>query len=213
MAERITAYLAGVQEKLKTSEREAAVAEARAVEERKQRRLQLGLAAAMPALATLGGLGTAYHLQQRLVQAAKLARVVGQVSTLRDVAREHPEDPAGWQTALAAVRQAQEAAAGDPTALALLKTLREQVKAGSDAAERDRALLDRLVEVRSAEADDPDGSATDAAYAAAFRDADLDLTSLKPVEAGAKIKACPTSVAIAARDGAGRLGGGAPGPA
>ena len=49
VAERITAYLAGVQERLQAAERERAVAEARAVEERRKRRWQLGLAASIAA--------------------------------------------------------------------------------------------------------------------------------------------------------------------
>src|SRR5262249_13557097 len=52
---------------------------------------------------------------------------------------------------------------------------------------------DRLVEIRVAQADDPYGSITDAAYAAAFREAGIDLPGLAPTEAGAKIKARPPS--------------------
>ena len=44
VAERITAYLAGVQERVQAAERERAVAVARASEERKRRRVQLALA-------------------------------------------------------------------------------------------------------------------------------------------------------------------------
>ncbi len=62
---------------------------------------------------------------------------------------------------------------------------------------RDRDLLDRLVDIRSVEADDPDGSITDAAYAEAFRAAGVDLTTLPPAEAGARIEARPAAVATA----------------
>ncbi len=58
-------------------------------------------------------------------------------------------------------------------------------------------LLDRLVDIRSGKADDPDGSETDATYAEAFREAGLDLSVLPPAEAGAKIKARSPSVALA----------------
>jgi tetratricopeptide (TPR) repeat protein len=197
VAERVATYLSGVQEKLKTSERERAVAEARAVEERKQRRLQLGLAAAVLALTTTGGLGTTYYLQQQSARAAAVAKVLGEASTLRDVALAHPEDVARWQMALAALRQAEGAAAGDPDALRQLGVLLAEVQAGADAAERDRVLLDRLVDIRSAKADDRDGGATDAAYTSAFREAGLDLSALPPAEAGAKVKARPAAVALA----------------
>ena len=63
--ERITAYLAGVQERLRAAEIERARAEARAAEERRRRRLQLGLAASLLALTTLGGLAFTYELQRR----------------------------------------------------------------------------------------------------------------------------------------------------
>ena len=72
-----------------------------------------------------------------------------------------------------------------------------EIQAGLDAARRDKTLLDRLVDIRSAEADDPDGSITDPDYAEAFRDAGIDLAGLPPAEAGAKIKARPPSVALA----------------
>src|SRR5262249_15391149 len=50
VAGRIAGYLAGVQERLRRAEQERAVAEARAVEERRRRQLQAGLAAAVLAL-------------------------------------------------------------------------------------------------------------------------------------------------------------------
>ena len=72
-----------------------------------------------------------------------------------------------------------------------------EIQTGLGAARRDQTLLDRLVDIRSAEADDPDGSATEAAYSDAFGDAGIDVSSLTPAEAGAKIKARPPSVALA----------------
>ena len=50
VAERITAYLAGVQERVQAAERERAVAVARAIEERRRRKVQLALAASVLAL-------------------------------------------------------------------------------------------------------------------------------------------------------------------
>ena len=202
VAERITAYLAGVQERVQAAERERAVAVAKAVEERRRRKVQLALAASVLALTTLGGLSTTYYLQQRAEQAqqrteqaAAVDRVVGQAVTLRDQARTNPEDLSRWQVALAAVEQAE--AGGDAPAHDRLLALRTEIQAGLDAARRDKALLDRLVDIRSAEADDPDGSDTDAAYADAFREAGIDCASLPAAEAGAKIKARPASVALA----------------
>jgi tetratricopeptide (TPR) repeat protein len=78
-----------------------------------------------------------------------------------------------------------------------LHVLRTEIQAGLDAAGRDRMLLDRLVDIRSAEADDPSGSATDAAYADAFREAGIELASAPPAEAGARIRTRPISVVLA----------------
>ncbi len=118
VSERITAYLAGVQERVHAAERERAVAVARAVEDRRRHKVQLALAASVLAFTTLGGLSTTYYLQQRAerarqrtVQAASVDRVVGQAVTLRDQAAANPDDLARWQVALASIRQAE--AAGD----------------------------------------------------------------------------------------------------
>jgi eukaryotic-like serine/threonine-protein kinase len=200
VADGLTTYLDGVQERAQAAERERAVAVARAIEERRRRRVQLALVASVLALTTLGGLSTTYYLQQRakrdqqeLERAAAVERVVGHVVTLRDQALAQPEDGSRWQVALAAAEQAE--VGDDATAQDRLLDLRTEIQDGLDAAQRDRALLDRLVEIRSAKADDSDGSRTDAAYAEAFREAGIDLASLTPAEAGAKIKARPPSVA------------------
>ena len=186
-----------MQERVQIAERERAVAEARTVEERKRRRLQLGLAASVLAITTMGGLGLLYEQRQRSARAATVAKVVGEASTLRDLARANPEDVSRWQTALAAAKQAEGVAVGDAEALRQLAVLQVEVQAGAEAADRDRALLDRLVDIRSAEADDPDGDATDAGYAGAFREAGLDPAALAPAEAAARIKARPPGVALA----------------
>jgi serine/threonine-protein kinase len=195
VAERITAYLAGVQERLRTAERERAVAEARAVEERRRRKLQLGLAASLLALTTAGGLGTTYILQQRQARAAAVDQVLARASLLRDLAREHADDPARWQVALAAIDQAASAAGSE--ARPRLAALRDEIQAGSQDSEADRRLLERLIDIRSAEADDHGGSASDANYTEAFREAGLDLAALTPAEAASRIRSRPQPVVAA----------------
>src|SRR5262249_25940747 len=105
-----------------------------------------------------------------------------------------PENVSRWQVALAGVEQAEAGAEG--TAHERLLALRTEIEAGLAAAEHDRALLDRLADIRSDEKDDPGGSATDAAYPAAFREAGSDLGLLARAEAGAKIKSHPRSVVL-----------------
>jgi eukaryotic-like serine/threonine-protein kinase len=195
VADGMSAYLASVQERVQVAERERAVAEARAIEERRRRRVQLALAAALVALTALGGLGTTSYLQQRAAQVAAGQRVIDQVTTLQKQALDHPEETGRWAIALAAVEQADPA--GDPKSRALLVVLQKEIEDGFNAAKRDRALLDRLVDIRSAEADDPDGSVSDNDYADAFRAAGIDLAGLTPEEAGARIRARPPSIALA----------------
>ena len=155
---------------------------ARAVEE--QQRVT-ALAASVLAFITLGGLSTTYYLQQRAKQErqqieqraervmqqiereAASDRVVSRADTLLKEAKHNPEDLTRWQVALAAVKQAE--AAGDQGAAPRLLALATQIQAGLDAAQRDKTLLDRVVAIRAAEADDPDGLITDHDYAEAFR--------------------------------------------
>ncbi len=195
VADRLSAYLASVQERVQLAERERAVAVAKAIEERRRRRVQLALAGSLLALTTLGGLGTTYYLQQQTARAAAGQRVIDQVTTLHKQATDDPEEIGRWEIALAAVEQADPA--GDAKTLAKLVTLQKEIDDGLKAAKRDKALLDRLVDIRSAEADDPDGSVSDNDYADAFRAAGIDLASLTAAEAGARIRARPPSVALA----------------
>ncbi len=74
---------------------------------------------------------------------------------------------------------------------------RQEAEAAARAAEIDRHLLDRLVDIRSALADDRGGWRTDAAYADAFREAGLDLAELPAKEASERIRARPADVALA----------------
>ena len=79
----------------------------------------------------------------------------------------------------------------------MLESLREDVDRGIAAARADRKLMDDFVDIRSAKADDPDGSATDAACAEAFRAAGIDVDVRPASDAGAAIAARPAPVASA----------------
>ena len=121
-------------------------------------------------------------------------------TTLRDQAQRQPGRPGPVATRRWRPSSRSSGLLGDDPEAGIgpaSTALRARSQAGADAAERDRTLLDRLVDIRSAKADDPDGSATDAAYADAFREAGLDLAALPPAEAGARIKARPPAVALA----------------
>ncbi len=120
VAERFTAYLAGVQERLRTAELArveaqaraeeeakrriladalAQKAEAHAVEEARRRRLQVSLAASVLALATLGGMAITAYLHQRQARAAQVELTLNETLLLRDQALRSPDDVSRWQAA------------------------------------------------------------------------------------------------------------------
>jgi serine/threonine-protein kinase len=198
VARRITAYLTGVQERLRRAERDRAVAEARALEEAKRRRVTLALAVSVLALFAVGGGGAAWYSRYRERQAAQLVLLTREARVLCDQARAQADDPTRWRAAAEALNRLD--SLGDspaPAARGILDGLRAEVQTGFARAEADRTLLQHLVDIRSASADDSDGSATDAAYAAVFAAAGLDVDTLGPSEAGARIGRRPRSVAEA----------------
>ncbi len=84
-----------------------------------------------------------------------------------------------------------------PADAVALSELSREVEAGQQAARADRALVDRLVDIRSALVDDLDGSATDAAYADALGAAGIDPDRGDPAGAGGRVARRPRSVAAA----------------
>ena len=143
VAERVTAYLGGVQDRLRTAEIARAAEAARAEEavhtaaeanerarvERRARRFQVGLAASLLVLVTVGGLGLTYLLQQRQQRAARLGQVLAEATALRDRARREAGDPARWRDALAALERAE---GQGPE----VEVLRGEIQAGLEEAER-----------------------------------------------------------------------------
>jgi len=83
VAERMTAYLTGVQERLRNAELARAKADARAQEERKRRRLAMALAAAILLLMAVGGTGAAVYVQHRRDQTSRLELALREVHLLR----------------------------------------------------------------------------------------------------------------------------------
>jgi len=173
---RLTAYLAGVQERLRAAELARAAEAARAEE------AQATAAAAEKA------------------RAAEEARAEENEATLlRDQAAAAPDDVAKWEAADKGVEAAGNALAeaGEPQPAIRLMALRNAVQAGLVAARRDQSLLDTLADVRTSK-QDLGLAGADAAYTRAFRDAGLDVDASPPAEIGSILKARPPSVAVAA---------------
>jgi serine/threonine-protein kinase len=196
VALRMSAYQAGVQERLQAAERARVQAQTKAAEERKRRRLSVALAASLLAMGTLGGLTYTYLLHQRQTRIAARELRLGRASTLLDQARKQPEDPALWRTALAAAQQV-EADTGemDAEARGRLDVIKAAVELGLRRAESDATLRQRLVEIR-ANHREVGPELTDAAYVEAFRAAELDLDSLSTSEAGSRLRQRPVAVVV-----------------
>jgi eukaryotic-like serine/threonine-protein kinase len=218
VTERLTAYLAGVQERLRTAELDRVEAQARAeeeakrrvladalaqkaqahaVEERRRRRLQVGLAVSVLALTTVGGLATTAYLHQRQARAAQVELAFNETLLLHNQALKTPEDLGRWQAAVEAVKRVEVAVGYDGNAQARVRLgdLRREVETGIAAARRDREWLDAMAEIRSRHLGGMP-SITDAAYAEAFRRAELDLDALSPAEAADQLRTRPAAVVL-----------------
>jgi eukaryotic-like serine/threonine-protein kinase len=156
VAEGLTAYLDGVQQRLHQAELAEAEARAKAVEEAKRRRLTLALAGTVLLALTLGGGGWVYLKNERDARQAKVTREVNEtlnkVTALREQARTavvgsgllFAQAREQAQRALALV----ESGPADDT----LKNLVRQLQAELDEEEKDHKLIAALDEARLAQA-------------------------------------------------------------
>jgi serine/threonine-protein kinase len=157
VAEGLTAYLDGVQQRLHQAELAEAEARAKAVEEAKRRRLTLALAATVLVALTLGGGGWLYLKTQRDARQAEVTRAVNetlnQVTALREQART--ASVGGAALFAQAREQAQRALALVESGPAedTLKTQVRQLQEELDDEERDRTLVAALDEARLAQAE------------------------------------------------------------
>ena len=193
VSDRVTAYLAGVQERLRRAELER-------VEERARRRLTTVAAAAVILLGLLGGGGYAWNQRQKADRVAKTARAVDEAladaSRLLGEARSAPPGDAGrWSAAVAAAKRAegllaQGEADESPQEARRLPGIRGRARPGQPP----RRRRGRSRSIGSCwRSSNPSGAQpghvpwlkrTDADYAEAFRNAGLDLDATRPDEAG-----------------------------
>jgi serine/threonine-protein kinase len=157
VADQLTAYLDGVQERLHQAELAEAAARARALEEAKRRRLTLALAATVLLALTLGGGGWLWLKTERDARLAQVTREVNDAVNRATALREQARAATVGGAALFAQAREQ-----TQRALALVEngpaepTLQEQVQklgAELDEEEKDRQLLAALDEARLAQAE------------------------------------------------------------
>jgi eukaryotic-like serine/threonine-protein kinase len=163
VAERVAAYQACVQERLRQSELERVQAQVQAREERKRRKVQLALAGALLLLLVAGGGGGWVWQQLRQARAEDAARrqrnadaatvlAMGEARLLLEQGKKAALGDLGWfRDALAAARKAEELARTGEASEEVRQQaaeLTESLKGEMDAAARDRRLLAALLEVR-----------------------------------------------------------------
>jgi serine/threonine-protein kinase len=198
VAERLSGYLASLQERMRQAELAHAAEAARADAERGRRKLTLALAASLLAIVLVAGGGGTYLAHQRAAREATTAvavnRAMAESALLRDQARAAPVgDLTAWGGALAAARRATELleqGEGSPPLHARVQILLAEVTRGeaaaraqARAAEADRRMMERLIEIRTGVADELDREKTNAQYATAFRGYGIDVDALDPAEA------------------------------
>src|SRR5262249_19220136 len=160
-------------DRLKAAERARIEAQTRAEEEQKRRRMTVALATSVLGLVLLVGSGWAYMARQRAERARQIDRASSGLECLYAEAKRAGDDLTRW----AAAREAAHALVGllgdapDATTRDNLTALVGEVTRDADAAEVDRKLVANLIDIRSRRVDDHDGTATDAKYADAFREA------------------------------------------
>ncbi len=204
VADGLTAYLDGVQERLHQAELAEAEARAKAVEEAKRRRLTLALAGTVLLALTLGGGGWLYVRAERDAHQAQLSRDVNEAVNKATALREQARTAAVGSVLLFAQarEQAQRAVAlvESGPADATLKELVLQLQAGLDEEEKDRTLVAALDEARLAQAesaDDNNGFAKERAvpkFREAFRAFGLAAGEGEPKVAAARIRQRPAAV-------------------
>ncbi|HYH67553.1 MAG TPA: protein kinase [Urbifossiella sp.] len=163
VAAAVTAYQAGVADRLKAAEIDRAAAQARARAERARRRLTVALAVTVLAAGATAGAVWARLQQQRLARQTQTVQqaseALGKARLLAEQAAAVPlTDLARWReaealcrAALAAAEQADQAAtAGEPDARTRQEVddLLPRLRAEADDTSRDRAMIETLHAVR-----------------------------------------------------------------
>ncbi len=203
----LSAYQAGVQERLKIAEVAQARAEATAIEERKRRVLTIGLAVAVLLIATLVGGGWSWVARDRAARAAETNRVVN--AALHDAAlkladaRSDPGNPMLWVEAYEAASRARAVLLPGqctPDLCSRVRGLVETVareRTEADSKRRDQRMIERLAEIHNDLGVHLDADRANAEYAAAFRNYGVDIDALDSAKAGRMLAQSPVVIELA----------------
>jgi serine/threonine-protein kinase len=203
----LTAYLAGVERRLREAGLAQARAEARAIGERKRRLLAVALASSVLAMVLLGGAGWAWvsHERQRRGRTvrAEIDSALADASRKRERARASGGDPVPWVEAIEAARRAEPLLGGGDAGIETRERVRGFLadlvheRDVAVAAERDRHMLERLAAIHNDLGVHNDATQANAEYAAAFRAYGVDLDVQEPAAAGRTLAASPVAADLA----------------
>jgi serine/threonine-protein kinase len=207
VAQRLAAYQAAVQERLRRAEVERAAAQVKAQEERKRRRLTLALAVLVLLVVVLGG-GALWWLQRQRAKADEaVAKGLAQAEVLADQARSDPLQTDKYHQAFEAARvAAQLAETASAEARRQAHELLARLGQEETAARKDRDLLAALLDVRGPREGPKyrsdakgtmmalDEATADEQFAAAFRRWGLDVDTMSPNKAAGLLKMRPALV-------------------
>ena len=160
--------------------------------------MAVGLAAAIVVLAATVAGGWMWRAREHERRAIRVDLALRDLVMLYDQAGVGGDDLARWATARAAARRAEQLVddARDHATRSRIIALRDEVNEKLEEARSDAKLLIALAEIHD-DIDDVPSSQTDAAFAATFRAARLDLETIPPAEAGQAIARRPARVALA----------------
>ena len=203
----LTAYLRGVEGRLREAELAQARAEARAAGERRRRLLTLALVGSVLATALIGAAGWGWMDRERRRREASVRAAVdaalADADERRDRARAGGGNPVPWVEAIETARRAESLLGGGDPGVGLRDRVQSfladlvRERDAVEAAEKDRRIVERLAAIHNDLGVHDDEAKADAEYASAFRDYGLDLDRLGPEAAGGALAASPMAAKLA----------------
>jgi serine/threonine-protein kinase len=203
----LTAYLRGVEGRLREAELAQARAEAQAAGERRRRLLTLALAGSVLATALIGAAGWGWMDRERRQREGAVRAAVdaalADAAKRRERARAGGGDPVAWVEAIEAARRAESLLDGGDTGAELhdrVRTFMDELARERDAAagaEKDRRMVERLAAIQNDLGVHDDDVKADAEYAAAFRAYGVDPDQMEPTAAGRALAASPAAADLA----------------
>lgn len=205
---RLTAYLGGVERRLREAELAQARAEARAAGERRRRLLTIALAASVLATALIGVaawvlIDRDQQRRGRLVR-ARVEAALAEASTKRELARRADGSaPVAWVEAIEAARRAESLLGTGDAGVELHDLVRTfmgdlvRERDTAERSERDRRMVDRLAAIQNDFGVHNDDAKADAEYAAAFSAYGVDVDRIEAEAAGRALAASPAVADLA----------------